>query len=165
MRLRHMLPWLYGDGAKEYRPTRHWPRLHAAFQALESDEARIPWEDPDTGYGGARRVVTPVDIPRKGRLDDWVRFSVHLPPGSDKGPLIDRDALRLAGLNSAPAYRMALALSFMWHDRGRLRVPINKPRQHWVQTLQERRYPLVSGDDLVWMAYPTASNYSGLERR
>ena len=153
-RLRHMLPWLYGDGAKRYRPASHWSRLHAAFRALESDEARIPFEDPKTGYGGALRVVTPVVIPREGRLDDWVRFSVHMPPGSDKGPLIDRDALRLAGLNSAPAYRMALALSFMWHDRGRLRVPIDKRKRQWAQTRQERRYPRVDDEELIWMAYP-----------
>ncbi len=165
MRLRHMLPWLYGDGAKEYRPSRHWPRLHAAFRALESDAARIPWEDPKTGYGGARRVVTPVDIPREGRLDDWVRFGVHMPPGSNKGPLIDRDALRVAGLNSAPAYRMALALSFMWHDTGRLRVPVDRRKRQWAQTRKERRYSPVSEDELIWMAYPVERNLTAGARR
>lgn len=156
MRLREMLPWLYGEGATHYRASRHWPRLHQAFLALESDEARIPWEDPETGYGGARRIVTPIDIPREGRLDDWVRFSVHLPPGSAKGPLIDRIALRQAGVISAPAYRMALSLSFLWHDPGRLRVPYGK--RHWGQTRQGGRYPPIHDEDLAWMAYPAGHN-------
>lgn len=158
MRLRNMLPWLYGEGAKRYRLSRHWPRLHAAFRALENDEARIPWVDPNTGCGSARRVVTPVDIPRKGRLDDWVRFSVHLPPGSEKGPLVDRPALRKAGVISAPAYRMALSLSFLWHDPGHLRVPYGRGKRLWGQTRQEERYPPIRDEDLVWMAYPAGHN-------
>ena len=153
MRLKDMLPWLYGEKAlQRYRPSTYWPRLHKAFRALESDEARIPFEDPKTGYGGALRIVTPVVIPREGRLNDWVRFSVHLPPGSDKGPLIDRVAMRKAGVISAPAYRMALSLSFLWYDPGRLRVPYGK--QHWGQTRQEGRYPPIHDEDLAWMAYP-----------
>ena len=33
--------------------------------------------------GAARLIVVPVDIPRSGRRDDWIRFEVHLPPGSE----------------------------------------------------------------------------------
>ena len=42
-----MLPWLYGEGARHYRPYEHWPRLRKAFRALESDEARIPFGGPE----------------------------------------------------------------------------------------------------------------------
>ena len=152
IQLREMLPWLYGEGAKHYRPHTHWPRLQEAFDSLLSHRARIPWHDPETGEGSARLVVMPVDTPRGGKLDDWVRFIVSLPPGSERGPLIDRPALRKAGVASAPAYRMVLSLSFLWHDPGRLRVPYRK--QHWAQTRQEDRYPSISDEDLAWVAYP-----------
>ena len=110
-------------------------------------------------------MVTPVDIPRNGRLDDWVRFIVCLPPGSDQGPLIDRPALRQAGLNSAPAYRMALSLSFAWHDRGHLRVPIDRRKQRWAQTRQDRKYSPVTEDNLLWMAYPAGSKTAATKRK
>ena len=157
-RLRDWIPLLYGNqGLKRYRPSSQWPRIRSAFESLLNHESRIPWYNPETDEGGARLVVMPVDIPRDGRLDDWVRFIVSLPPGSEKGPLIDRYALRKAGLNSAPAYRMALALSFTWHDRGRLRVPVDKRKQRWAQTRNEQRYPALSDEELVWMAYPTGT--------
>ena len=41
-----------------------------------SPSARITlsWEDPKTGRGAARLIVVPVDIPRSGRRNDWIRF-------------------------------------------------------------------------------------------
>lgn len=165
-RLRDWIPLLYGKtGLHRYRPSTYWPRLREAFDSLLTHEARIPWYNPETGEGGARLVVTPVDIPRNGRLDDWVRFIVCLPPGSDQGPLIDRPALRQAGLNSAPAYRMALSLSFAWHDRGHLRVPIDRRKQRWAQTRQERKYSPVTEENLLWMAYPAGSKTAATKRK
>ena len=163
--LRSILPWLYGEkGAREYRPSTHWPRLLEAFRALESHEARIPWEDTKTGQGGSMRVVTPVVIPREGRLDDYVQFSVRLPPGSELGPLIDRLALRAAGLKSAPAYRLLLGLSFLWHNPGRLIRPVggNGPYR---QVRKEELYPPVSDVELVQLAYPTGGRVTDSARR
>ena len=114
---------LYPDGAKHWRRKRDLAALLEAFEVLESPEARIHWEGPD-GTGGARRVVIPRDIPRNGRLDDWVQFAVDLPPGSDRGPLIDRPALIRAGVASAARYRLILGLSFWWYDPGRLQKPV-----------------------------------------
>ena len=99
-RLGNYLLRLYSDGAKHWRPKRDLAALLEAFEVLESPEARIHWEGPDSS-GGARRVVIPRDIPRNGKMDDWVQFSVDLPPGSDRGPLIDRLALIRAGASSA----------------------------------------------------------------
>ena len=78
-----------------------------ALYSLTAPSARISWEDPETGRGAARLIVVPVDIPRSGRRDDWIRFEVHLPPGSERGALVDRLALRQAGTASAAAYRLA----------------------------------------------------------
>ena len=143
---------IYPDGAKNWNHRKLGPIL-AAFEVLESPQARIPWEGPD-GSGGTRRVVVPVDIPRAGRLDDWVRFSVNLPPGSERGPLVDRLALIKAGVQSATRYRLALSLSFWWHDPGRLQFPIGGKNAPWRLPRNGRQYPEVSNAELVAMAFP-----------
>ena len=159
MRLREMVGWLYGKSIRNYRPHKHWPRLLRALEALQSTEARIAWQDPATGHGATRQVVVPVDIPRNGRLDDWVQFTVHLPPGSGKGPIIDRPALQEAGLISAPAYRLALGLSFLWHDPGRLRIPTGKGRtRQWRQAQDNARYTHVTDAMLIALTFPVGGS-------
>ena len=54
-----------------------------------------------------------------GHRSERVQLAVDLPPGSGKGPLIDRPALRAAGVVSAPAYRLALSLSALWRQPGK----------------------------------------------
>ena len=72
---------------KPCSPESHQPRLMGAVEALDTMDARIPWQDPNTGRGGLRRVVSVGDIPRgPGVLDDVVRMVVDLPPGSGPGP-------------------------------------------------------------------------------
>ena len=39
-------------------------------------------------------------------------------PGSGSGPLVDRQHLRLLGLDSAPAFRLYLALCWLWDVHG-----------------------------------------------
>ena len=52
------------------------------------------------------------DVPRSGHLDDYIQFAVDLPPGCERGPLIDRPLHIRAGALSAAKYRLALSLSF-----------------------------------------------------
>ena len=152
-RLGEYLNRLYPGGPEDWRPSRHLPRLMAAFEALLSPQARIPWQDLETGEGAARLVVVPVDIPREGRLDDWVRFQVFLPPGSERGPLIDRPVLIRAGAESAVKYRLALSLSFWWHNPGRLQFPVGRGGP-WRLPRDGSRYPEVTDVELVSMAFP-----------
>ena len=152
-RLSHYLLRLYPDGAKNWRRKKDLGALLEAFEALESPEARIHWEGPD-GTGGARRVVIPRDIPRNGKMDDWVQFAVDLPPSSDRGPLIDRPALIRAGASSAAQYRLILGLSFWWFSPGRLQRPVANGGP-WVLPRDGQRYPEVSDELLVAMTFPT----------
>ena len=122
---------------------------------LDSFEARVPWRHP-LGGESTRKVVIPLDVPRVGRADDWIRFGVHLPPGSERGALVDRRALRIAGANSAPAYRLALSLSFEWHRPGTTRQPVRRSRSivHWRQVRTASRYPVLSHDAPLAWTYP-----------
>ena len=51
---------------------------------------------------------------------------VDLPPGTERGVLVDRTALRKAGVESAPSYRLTLSLAFWWHDPGKMRTPTQR---------------------------------------
>ena len=164
-RFRDLLKALYPNPGF-YRPSRHFAAIYEAAKSLES--ARVPWEHPD-GSGAMRRVVYARDLPRDGRLDDWVQFVVDLPPGSERGVLVDRTALRKAGVESAPSYRLALSLAFWWHDPGKMRTPTQRGGKgrgkRWRQTRQVERYPVVTDAELTAMTYPSEANNVGSTRR
>ena len=98
---------------------RDWPRLMAGLDDLS--RLGVEWELPN-GQGGVWYTVTVRSRPRDGALlDDVFRFEVLLPPGSHRGPMINRTHLRLLGLDSAPAFRLYLALCWLWDTHGTYR--------------------------------------------
>ena len=155
--LRQMLEWLYPSPRKP-RPNEYWPRLMAAFEALESPEARIPWYDPETGHGGLRRIVNISDIPRgPAKLEDLISVIVDLPPGSGNGPQVS-DNLRQWGIKSAAGYRALLNLAYRWFEPGRTHFPVGKGRRrYWAKTSDPNRYPSLSEDELIALCFPTSS--------
>ena len=164
-RVRDWLARIYPD-TKSYRPAKHWPRIKSAIDALNSWDARVPWEHPDGG-GALRQVVIAHDVPRQGRANDWIRFGVHLPPGATHGALVDRPALRLAGVTSGPAYRLALSLSFEWHRPGATRQPLRRGGAvvHWRQVRDPTRYPALTDDTLMSLGVPLRVRYTAQRRR
>ena len=140
---------------------RRWDRrrLPALLEALERvDAARIGYDmiGPDGKPGGAaRKVVAVVDKPRTGKRDDWVRFAVHLLPTvkTADAVLLDRPALRRAGTDSAPAWRLVLSLSADWTRPGKTRRPVGRGR-HWLQRRGWDAYDRVTDAQLVAMAFP-----------
>ena len=162
-RLGDYLKRLYPDGSKNWRAQRYLPRLYEAFEALVSPQARIPWQN-EQGEGAARLVVIPMDVPRSGKLDDWVRFQVNLPPGSERGPLVDRPTLIRAGAQSATRYRLALSLSFWWFYPGRLQRPLANGGP-WALPKEGSRYPEVADLELVSMAFPADGKAQGATYR
>ena len=155
--LRQMLEWLY-PSARKPRPNEYWPRLMAAFEALESPEARIPWYDPETGHGGLRRIVNISDIPRgAAKLDDLVSVIVDLPPGSGNGPQVS-DNLRQWGIKSAAGYRALLNLAYRWFEPGRTHFPVGKGRRrYWAQAKDPDKYPSLTDNELIVLCFPTSS--------
>ena len=161
--LREFLAGLYPNGHREWRKGKNLASLLGAIEALESSAARIPWQD-ETGRGGARRVVIPRDVPRSGHLDDYIQFAVDLPPGCERGPLIDRPLHIRAGALSAAKYRLALSLSFWWCKPGVLQVPVGRGAGRglrWMQQTDKAKYPDVSDAVLVSMVYPGDTGREG----
>ena len=170
MRFRDVLAWA-GVNPAHYAPSRHWGKWVTAFAALESPDARVPWEDPATGKGGARRVVQVRDVPRHpAGLDDWVSLAVDLPPGSSRGPLVDRPGLRKTAVATGAAYRLLLSLSFWWHEPGKTRTPASKgsgrrSAKRWLQTRAWSRYRAVPDEMLVAMAFPVGGSEGATYRK
>ena len=143
-------------GLKHYRPARHGAAIACALDALESDEARVPF-CRDGGWT-ARRVVSVADKPTRGASSDWIRLAVHLPPGSERGAIVDRERQKAAGLRSPTAFRLALSLAFAWAKPGALRQPVGK-RGHWRQLRSAGRYPVLTDDRLMEWAYPAGATF------
>ena len=155
--LRQMLEWLYPSPRKP-RPNEYWPRLMAAFEALDSPAARVPWYDPETGHGGLRRVINISDIPRgPAKLDDLISVIVDLPPGSGNGPQVS-DNLRQWGIKSAAGYRALLNLAYRWFEPGRTHFPVGKGRRRfWAQANDPERYPGLTDNELMALCFPTST--------
>lgn len=159
--LRDFLVWLYGEG-RQPRPNEYWPLLMRAVEALDSHHARVPWVDPDDPKrGGLRRIVSVSDLPRGGgALDDDLTVTVHLPPGTEAGPVVDRIRLRYWGRRSERAYRALLGLSYRWFIPGVTRVPAPGRSRHWVQVTHPDRYEPLSDDDAIDLCFPAGHRYA-----
>ena len=129
-----------------------------AVHALDSDEARIPILDPDTGRHEMRRIVSVGGIPRgAGHLDDNIRIIVDLPRGSEHGPQVSQN-LGKWGLKSAPGYRLLLNLAYAWHDVGRTLTPVGKGKdRRWVRSYDPSRYEKFTDNYLIALAFPTSA--------
>ena len=128
--------------------------LFRAMNAVHSVEARFP----DLIRQRLIQVVTIGDLPLPGapdELDTDVRITVRLPAGSTHGPRIDRRLLARLGVESAPAYRLLLNLSALWHQPGTTRR--RNEAGHWYQSRNPAHYPRLTDDDLALMACPLDS--------
>ena len=95
---------------------------------------------------------------RAGALDDLVTLTVSLSPGSEKGPAIDRERLRLWGLRRATRYRALIGLAYRWFKLGVTRIPANKRKSHWLQVQNPARYESITEKELIDLCFPTSSN-------
>ena len=141
---------LYPSG--KFQASRQWAAVAAAFDALDRPEALIPWRNFEGGYQ-LRRAVVVRDRPLRGHKREWVQLSVDLPPGSGKGAIADKLALRKGGAALAPAYRLELSLTADWHRPGRTRFPRRKG-SHYLQVRDPNRYLITPDDRLIRMAFP-----------
>ena len=141
---------------KRLYPAQQWPGLMQAIELV--DRTRIPWYDPETGHGGMRRVVGFDDVPRSPHhMEDLVSIAVNLPPGSQVGPPVGPSLAQL-GVTSAAAYRLYINLAYLTFEPGRTHMPVRESgREYWVMVDEPDRYNHLTLDDLVDLAFPTAS--------
>lgn len=152
--LRELLGRLYPG--RRPKPHEYWPRLMASGEALDKMDARIPWEDPETGRGGDRRVVAMGDIPRgPSALDDFVTVVVYLPPGAGVGPTVSPN-LHIWGVRSGPAYNALLNLAYRWFEPGLTRRPVHGGK-HWVPSTNAEDYPELTDVVVVSITRPLSA--------
>lgn len=100
---------------------------------------RLPWQIGK--IGGARAVVTVLDIPRHwNAYEDVVTFEINLPPGvRERGPLVYKPALRVLGQNSALQWRGYLNLCYQFDRYGARNGKYIQPtRPRLLRDLQDR---------------------------
>ena len=109
---RELVAWLWPNlRGRTWDRSRHLPALYGAL--LELDGMRIEWERQLWRLVGVTALPTAATRP-----DDPAVFRVEHLPGSERGPMIDREALRRFGTVSAPAWRAYLRLAYLW-DRAK----------------------------------------------
>ena len=127
VKLRDLVAWLWPKG---WQRNRDLPKLRRALIELHNmrvDYRRMEWA-----------LVLVTRLPHAGTsLDDEIGFRVEHLPGSERGPLIDRAALRNLGLVSAPAWRSFLRLAYLW-DAANLK---NKGRRIYATRPEVERDP------------------------
>ena len=108
--LRDLVAWLW---PKRWQRTRSGDRpgdLEQLQRALlELDGTRILWDRMLWRLVGVQALPTTTT-----RLDDVIVFRVEHLPGSEHGPMIDRDLARRWGAVSAPAWRGTIRLAYLW---------------------------------------------------
>ena len=144
------------DGRRRRVPpvSEMWPRVRAAIRVINRD-AQIPVLDPKTRYGHLHQLLRISE--NFGRID--LNMPIHvvldIPPDVEGGVQLP---VRLDqwGAESAPAYRVMLGLSFLWHEPGRTHAPTKAGR--WLRRKGLDPYDPLSDDDAVALAFPNSRN-------
>lgn len=150
--------WPKRPGKRQLKSIEVLDALDRAAEVMQTNAARIPWYNPETGRGGRRQVVSVIDLPRhKERLDDFVKLEVNLPPGSGPGPQVS-EALALWGLRRAPAYRALLNLAYSWYEPGKTSFHPKGARGNthvWMQSPE--KYPELTDQFAVEVCFPSST--------
>ena len=101
--------WLW-PGTGRYRPEIHATKLDRAL--IVAHNCRLPWSDGRQDGYWAPVVVR--SSPDTREAESILVVDLEMPPGSHAGPLVYRPALRRYGAQSAIAWRLTLALAWLW---------------------------------------------------
>ena len=139
-----------GDPRRGGRPD-DWTRVQSALKSLD-EKAWVPWAQP-SGRPGVWRLFAIRGLPDVGKPgpEDKVVIEVALPPGAGAGAVVDRLAIRQAGLVSAPAFRALIGVSTLTWMPGRTRVPVSGAGGLWTGAVA--RYPVLSARDRRRVAF------------
>ncbi|MDE0204854.1 MAG: hypothetical protein OXP66_02325 [Candidatus Tectomicrobia bacterium] len=136
--------WLWPD-TTGYRSSREGERLNWALRYMHN--CRVPWD------GGFWSAVVVKNLPDLGNPDTVVLLEVELPPRSVAGPLVYRPVLRHWGARSAAAWRLCIALAWMWNHYLTSNGKLLPPRLPVAGALQRnpllKRLPMLDSAELV----------------
>ena len=139
--------WLW-PGTGRYRPEIHAAKLDRAL--IVAHNCRLPWSDGKQDGYWAPVVVR--SAPDTRHAESILVVDLEMPPGSHAGPMVYRPSLRRYGAQSAIAWRLTLALAWLWdHYLGGPKAPGRK------------RLPWLDHDALIRLA--TGRDMSRVRRR
>ena len=124
---------------------RDWPRVRAAL-----------WKARDYTIPDGSGLWLPFALRRDpgpdASLDDLVLIDMELPPGAATGPPIDRRALALLGVESAPRFRALIAgRSVVWVPGSTRRPVPGSPLWGWSRDAAD--YPILTAEDRRRLAF------------
>ena len=108
LRVADLAGWLWPN--THYQPERHGPKLSRAL--ILAHNCRLPIHD-ELGSGYWAPVVVK-RAPDTRDPESSMIVDVEMPPGSHAGPMVYRPTLRRYGAKSALAWRLTLALAWLW---------------------------------------------------
>ena len=154
--------FLDGRPRQQYSVSRVWPRIHNAIRVINHD-ARIPLLDPKTGYGHFHHLLRINENFGRIDLDMPIGVVLDIPPHVEGGVQLPK-RLDQWGAESAPAYRILIGLSFLWHEPGRTHAPMGGK---WMRKKGLDPYDPLTDDDVITLAYPSSvkTNRRELARR
>ena len=140
------------DGGRRRPPSisELWPRILHGIRIINLD-ARIPILDPQTGYGHFHHLLRINENFGRIDLDIPIGVVLDIPPKVEGGVQLPA-RLDQWGAESAPAYRVLLGLSFLWHEPGRTHAPTRGGR--WLRKTGLDPYDPLTDDDAVALAFP-----------
>lgn len=141
--VRELRDWLWPRG---WERRRDLPKLREAL-----------WRARDFTIPDGRGLWLPFALRRDpgpdARLDDVAVIDVELPPGAGDGPVIDRWALALLGVESAPRFRAYIAAHSVAWRPGVTRVPHPASPGYRLWSGDPDKYPTLTAADRDRLAF------------
>ena len=109
LRVADLAGWLW-PGTGRFRRDKHGPQLQDAL--VVAHNCRLPWTDGDSDGFWAPVVIR--SAPDTQYAESLLVVDLEMPPGSHSGPMVYRPDLRRYGSQSAIAWRLTLALAWLW---------------------------------------------------
>ena len=103
------------DNRSTFKPKRHLAKVREALE--EVDQMRVDAMLPGYDVPTLWRPISITSLPKLD-LDSPITADIEMPPGSARGAMIDKYALRYFGRKSSVQYVAALGLAYYWDKYG-----------------------------------------------
>lgn len=145
--------FLFPNGWKRNRPGRvgDWARTRAGLRTLA--DCTIPTDPRGGGWFPFRLVHLPGE---DAKLSDYLVMDVEGPPGSQSGPMVERDAVARLGLVSGPGFRAYIAAHSVQWVPGRTQRPVPQSPGRYGWSADPDDYEVLTAEDRQRLAFGPA---------